>query len=242
MRAPCCPAAGQVFTGFRVAGGTPIDNSDQKKHRLKTKLQKLTEQNLLTIKNALIAADPTGGLKSYIKNIATHRASALAEAKQDLKGQTDITTKTQLFQVDKGIKPFSGTGTWSLLDDPWSTALQKAREFSRIMSFYEDGVDAAETTNGLDLKRVYRIESFLVGADRPFNFSNIKIVDFGIDMDNQIEGKLNANFSFEQFEVFDIQATPRQPESKANKSDSGVNILDLSVDFNPLVDDPIEVP
>lgn len=148
-----------------------------------------------------------------------------------------IDVGSQIFQIDKGIKPFAGNASWILLDDMWSTALQKAREFVRIMTYYQDGPD-----NIKDLKRVFRIESFLVGADRPFNFSSIKIIDFGVDENIGIEGRLDASFAFRQFEIFKGEAFVRTPESVANKSDSGVNVNELTIDFNPLVDEPIEVP
>lgn len=148
-----------------------------------------------------------------------------------------IDVGSQVFQIDKGIKPFAGNASWILLDDAWSTALQKAREFVRIMTYYEDGQDSLK-----DLKRVFRIESFLVGADRPFNFSSIKIIDFGVDENIGIEGRLDASFSFRQFEIFKGEAFVRKPESTPNKSDSGENVLALTVDKNPLVDEPIEVP
>jgi hypothetical protein len=145
---------------------------------------------------------------------------------------------SQLFQIDKGVKPFSGSAKFVLLDDPWSTALQKAREFIRIMTFYKDGAD----TSLSKLTRVFRIESFLVGADRPFNFSTIKIIDYSCEMGTAIEGQIDASFDFEQFEVFTGEAQIREPESRPNKSDSGVNINELTIDENPLVDEPITVP
>ena len=57
-----------------------------------------------------------------------------------------------------------------------------------------------------------------------------------------IEGRLDAGFSFRQFEIFKGEAFVRKPESIENKSDSGVNINELTIDFNPIVDEPIEVP
>ncbi len=143
----------------------------------------------------------------------------------------------QLFQIDKGIRPIKGDAEFVLLDDDWSTALQKAREFVRIMTFYQDGPEAIKK-----LKRVFRIESFLVGADRPFNFSTIKIIGHGINMDNSIEGRLDAQFTFEQFEIFKGEAQVREPESFPNKSDSGVNVNELTIDDNPVVGEPITVP
>lgn len=145
-------------------------------------------------------------------------------------------TGSQLFQIDKGVKPYKGDAEFLLLDDPWSTSIQKAREFVRTMTFWEDGPDAIK-----DLKRVFRIESFLVGADRPFNFSSIKITDFGVDEGVDIEGALQARFSFEQFEIFKGEFQIRSPETTPNKSDSGVNINDLTIDSNPVVDEPITV-
>ncbi len=149
----------------------------------------------------------------------------------------NLPSGSQLFQIDKGIKPFSGSASWVLLDDEWSTALQKAREFVRVMTFYEDGPDAIK-----NLKRVFRIESFLVGADRPFNFSSIKITVYNVDENIGIEGRLDAGFSFRQFEVFKGEAFVRSPESTPNKSDSGVNVNELTIDDNPVVDEPITVP
>lgn len=143
----------------------------------------------------------------------------------------------QLFQIDKGVKPYSGGGSWILLDDDWSTAIQKAREFIRIITYYQDGVDDLK-----NLKRVFKIESFLVGADRPFNFSTIKINDYNINMDNQIEGALVADFQFVQFEVVPSEAIKREPESVPNKSDSGTNINELTIDHNPIVDEEIQIP
>ncbi len=224
-----------IFQGFRISGGVQTEKFDQKKHRVKTRKQALIEQFLTEKKKEL-------GTKEFVKQLEALKVEAIADAKKALQGVKDIPAGAQLFQIDKGLKPYSGGGSWILLDDEWSTALQKAREFSRIMQFWKDGPDALRPSVGLELKRVFRIESFLVGADRPFNFSTIKILDFGVREDNSIEGRLDANFGFEQFEIFTKDAEQREPESTPNKSDSGVNILSLTIDPNPLTDEPITVP
>jgi hypothetical protein len=168
-------------------------------------------------------------------------AGGLVSEKFDQKKYRDklvnLPSGTQLFQIDKGIRPFTGSASWILFDDEWSTAIQKAREFVRIMTYYQDGPE-----NIRNLKRVFRLESFLVGADRPFNFSTIKITDYNVDENVGIEGRLDAGFTFSQFEVFKGEAFVREPESTPNKSDSGVNVNELTIDFNPMVDAPIEVP
>jgi len=140
---------------------------------------------------------------------------------------------TQTFSIIKNILPFQGSCSFLFLDDQYSSALQKCREFARIMTYYEDSDKKA--------KHVVTIESFLIGADRPFNFSTIIIPSFGVDMDNQTEGALSASFDFQQYEIFEGEAKFREPGTKPNRTGGDVNINNLSVDFNPVLDSELEV-
>lgn len=133
----------------------------------------------------------------------------------------------------KQILPYKGSCSFLFLDDQYSSALQKCREFARIMTYYVDQKDKAA--------HVVTIESFLIGADRPFNFSTILIPSFGVDMDNQMEGALSASFDFEQYEIFEGEAKFREPGTKPNRTGGDVNINNLSVDFNPVLDAELQV-
>lgn len=140
---------------------------------------------------------------------------------------------TQTFSIVKNILPFKGSCSFLFLDDQYSSALQKCREFARIMTYFVDSKDKAA--------HVVTIESFLIGADRPFNFSTILIPSFGVDMDNQMEGALSASFDFEQYEIFEGEAKFREPGTKPNRTGGDVNINNLSVDFNPVLDAELQV-
>lgn len=139
----------------------------------------------------------------------------------------------QTFSVVKNILPFQGSCSFLLLDDQYSSALQKCREFARIMTFFVDASDKA--------KHVVTIESFLIGADRPFNFSTIIIPSFAVDMDNQTEGALSASFDFQQYELFEGEAKFLEPGTKPNRTGGDVNLYNLSVDFNPVLDPELKV-
>lgn len=207
-----------VFQGFNIRGGVFVERFDQKKHRLVTKVKALAKE--------LLAA----------KTVATF-AEALALARKQLAGGVDIPKGAQLFQVDKGVKPFTGSANFVLLDDLFSTALQKSREFIRIMTHFRDGEDQK-----LGLNRVFKMESFLNGADRPFNFTTIKIIDFACDMPIGMEGRINASYDFEQFDIFKGEIPTREPETPQRKVNRGIPDGELSIDANPILDEPITVP
>jgi hypothetical protein len=139
----------------------------------------------------------------------------------------------QTFSVVKNILPFQGSCSFLLLDDNWSSALQKCRDFARIMTWFVDKEDKA--------KHVVTIESFLIGADRPFNFSTIIIPSFSVDMDNQTEGALSASFDFQQYEIFEGEAKFKEPGTTPNRTGGNVNLYNLTVDFNPVLDAQLEV-
>ena len=140
----------------------------------------------------------------------------------------DLPNGAQLFQIDKGLRPISGSASFVLLDDRYSTALEKAKEFVRIVTHWEDGETAQQK-----VKRVFRIKSFLIGVDRAFNFSTIKIPDYNLDMSNQMEGRIDASFRFEQFEIFQDEFKSRRPITGRTGDDAGAQINDLTVDDNP---------
>lgn len=144
---------------------------------------------------------------------------------------------SQLFQIDKGVRPIKGSASFVLLDDKYSTALQKAKEFVRQVTFWEDG----ENGEIVGLKRVFKIKSFLIGIDRAFNFETIKILDYSLDMSNQMAGRIDASFQFEQFSVYKDEFNPRRPLTGQVGDDAGNQINDLTTDENPVLE-TIETP
>ena len=148
----------------------------------------------------------------------------------------DLPKGAQLFQIDKGVRPITGSASFVLLDDPYSTALEKSKEFVRMVTHWEDGETAQQ-----NVKRVFRIKSFLIGVDRAFNFSTVKIPNYNLDMSNIVEGKIGASFQFEQFEIFQDEFKSRKPKTTVDGEDAGLQIESLTVDLNPFAE-TVEIP
>jgi len=129
-----------------------------------------------------------------------------------------------VFSIDKGLEPVTGSAQFTLLDDLFSTALQKSREFIRIVNFAGPNSDANSAIKSFP--RVFKIESFLIGLDRPYNFETIKIPKYSTVMSNRQEGRIDAAFQFEQFDVFivkdaagnRIEQTIRKPDTEKKQN------------------------
>lgn len=135
----------------------------------------------------------------------------------------------ETFQVDRGLKPITGRGEFLLLDDDFSTAIAKAREFVRIVTHWQDGDRVAE-----GVPRVFKISSLLIGSENaPFNFQYIKIPDYRVAMTTGREGALTAFFIFEQFDIFKQEAKTTKPISTAKATNSGENKKNIKKPTNP---------
>lgn len=142
--------------------------------------------------------------------------AGLKEAAAEAKTNKEV---LQTYQVDRGLKPITGRAEFLLLDDEFSTAVAKAKEFVRIVTHWKEGDRAAE-----QVPRVFKISSLLIGAENsPFNFTSIKIPDYRVTMGTGKEGALTASFTFEQFDIFKQEAKTTAPKSEAKATNSGAN-------------------
>ena len=129
------------------------------------------------------------------------------------------------FQVDNGVKPMSGSVSWRMLDDEFSTAFEKTQEFVRLI---KDEVDFA--VNGVIKKlRVVEFESFLNGDNGIYKFKRIVVLNYRTVANvNGLEGEIQCEFDFEQFELTTDQDGYADPVTKVSQTiDGGVELPPL---------------
>lgn len=139
---------------------------------------------------------------------------AQAKLRDGIDPNNRIPAGAQLFQLDGGIKPFRGNASFLFLKDYFSTPLEKAREFIRIIT--EDGGGPGDAGT---MTRVWKIEGFLINAGGPFVSSMFKIHDYSIEMPPGMGGRLLGQFEFEQFEIYSKELKIQKPDTR-NTSDS----------------------
>jgi hypothetical protein len=139
---------------------------------------------------------------------------AQAKLRQGIDPQHQIPTGATLFQLDGGIKPFKGTASFVFLKDYFSTPLEKAREFIRIITEDGGGTGDAQT-----MTRVWKIEGFLIDSGGPFVASMFKIHDYWLEMPPGMGGKIMGAFEFEQFEIYSKEIKLQKPDTR-NTSES----------------------
>lgn len=145
----------------------------------------------------------------------------------------------QVYQVNRGMKPISGRADFILLDDRHSTAVQKAKEFIRIVTSWEGG-EAAEDMKKIlgsttPIEKVFKIRSLLVGRGQPFDFSYVMIPDYKLNMGTGLEGQIGASFNFEQFSLFTTEATPETPKTKQTGAGNGKEKAPIEEPVNPVL-------
>ncbi len=116
------------------------------------------------------------------------------------------------------------------MDDQFSTALEKAEQFVYNVTYYQDSDEWVK----LGIPRVFTIQSFLIGEDKPFNLSKIYIPRYELNMDNlQAAGRIDASFAFEQFEIIKTEKRLIKPITQKRGDDAGEQVGALTVDENP---------
>jgi len=116
------------------------------------------------------------------------------------------------FQVDNGDRPISGSIAFLLLDDEYSTAKRKAREFISIITDWEAG----QVGDKEKIPRVFTLGSNWNGEDwsGPYNFTRIKIRDYSMEANTgDLEGQLNIEFMFEQYDALDSEGKLKKPKT-----------------------------
>ena len=214
-----------IFQGFQLSGGLYTEKFDQKKNRILTEKETFVNEQLSKDRVRLKA-------KKYLQQFPTLLKNAEAQAEK-LTSKNKVVEQVNVFQIDKGVKPITGSASFVLLDDDYSTSFEKAKEFVSILTSWEEGMLSEQ--NGQKIKRVFMINSYLIGAGKPFNFSAIKIKEYNIDQGNRIAGRLDASFTFEQFEIFKGEFEPRKPLTEPNEADAGKQIDELETLENPVL-------
>jgi len=124
------------------------------------------------------------------------------------------------FSIDKGDRPVTGSASFIMLDDYYSTAKSKAVEFFRIITDWRVG--EANEKEGRD--RIFTMRTFISGEGwpGPLNFSRIKILNWGVDMDNEgLEGSIACSFEFEQYEKKETEGQLRKPKTPGKNEGGG---------------------
>lgn len=134
------------------------------------------------------------------------------------------------FSIDAGDKPVTGSISFIMLDDYFSTAKSKTIEFFRIITNWTVG--EVQEQEGRD--RIFTMQTFLTGNDFPgaLNFSRIKIISYGLEMDNEgIEGAIVIRFTFEQYERTGNEGTLRKPKTPAATDGGGTTEVEEAEDL-----------
>ena len=137
------------------------------------------------------------------------------------------------FQVDKGVKPIAGSLRFVLMDDTFSYAQEKVDEFIRIVTHYEDGLFFQKT----GIPRVFDFECFLNKSNGAFQFRTIKVKDYRINMPIGTEGRIDASFDFEQFDLLSSEK-PKAPKTKPSGTDEQPTEMSEPASLPPAFVDP----
>jgi len=144
----------------------------------------------------------------------------------------------QVYQVNRGTKPITGRADFTFLDDNFSTAVQKAKEFVRIVTRWQGGEASEDLMSMLGsdkpIEKVFKIRSLLIGKGRPFNINYVMIPDFKCNMGTGIEGKIDGSFNFEQFNLFLTEKEPENPKSKQKGAGGGREKAKIEEPSNPV--------
>lgn len=181
-----------------------------------------------------------GGLNLEKFNKDSMENTPTAALKKGLKTGEIVAT----FSTLRGSKPISGHYEFILLDDDYSTALEKSNEFVKIVTHWQDGEASKVVSKKLGsdkpFPQIFLMESFLIGEGRPFNFKNgqlyVYIPDYKLTMANSgIEGRIDAAFQFEQFNIF-YDKESAKPKTEKIGNDAGDAIGGTDSIENPMLE------